>query len=112
MRKFNYRVPRFPVDLPVLLTFGESTQVGRCLEISVEGMKLEAGQPLSPDSRGTVHLTYLGIAVELSIRVAHAGSAFDGVTFVYDSEEQRDKVSQLVSLLARPTPRSGPVVMS
>jgi hypothetical protein len=111
MRKFNYRVPRFPVDIPVRLSFDESTQVGRCLEISIEGMKLEAGQPLSPDSRGTVNLSYLGIAVELSIRVAHSGSSFDGVMFVYESEEQRDKVSQLVSLLARPT-RSGPVVLS
>jgi hypothetical protein len=109
MRKFNYRVPRFSVDLSVLLTFGESSQVARCLEISVEGMKLEAGQPLTPDSRGTVHLSYLGIAVELAIRVAHSGSSFDGVMFVYETEEQRDKVSQLVSLLTRP---AGPLVMS
>jgi hypothetical protein len=111
MRKFNYRVPRFPVDIPVRLTFDDLAQAGRCREISTEGMKLEVRQPLLPDSCGSVHISYHGIALELTVRVAHSGSTHDGVKFVYDSDEQRDDVIRLVELLAGPQPRTGPVLL-
>jgi hypothetical protein len=112
MRKFNYRVPRFPVDVPVRLAFDELIQAGRCREISTEGMKVEVRQPLSPDSCGTVQISYQGVALELTVRVAHSSSSHDGVKFVYESDEQRDDVIRLVELLAGQPHRPGPVLLS
>jgi PilZ domain len=109
MRKFNYRVPRFPVDLPVRLTFNTSIQVGRCTEISTEGMKMEVHEPLSPDSSGTVHLNYQGITLDVAVRVAHSSSSHEGLRFVFESDEQRDEVTRLVEILAAPPHRQGPV---
>lgn len=113
MRKFDYRAPRFVVDFPVRLSFEGAIQQGRCREISTEGMKLELLEPLAPDAQGTVLLNHQDIILELTIRVAHSGSYFDGVKFVYDSEEQRDEVNRLVARLATPPShqRSGPVLV-
>jgi hypothetical protein len=111
MRKFDYRAPRFPVDLPVRLTFDESMQQGRCTEISTEGMKLEVRQPLAPDACGKVRLSYQDFSLDIPVRVAHSGSFYDGVKFVYDSDEQRDEMSRLVARLSCPQQRSGPVLI-
>jgi hypothetical protein len=111
MRKFNYRVPRFSVDLPVHLTFEDSTQAARCTEISTEGMKLEVRVPLSPESTGTVRLTHRGVTLDIAVRVAHSSSSHDGVRFVYESDEQRDEVSRLVEILVGPQGHSGPVLL-
>jgi hypothetical protein len=111
MRKFDYRAPRFAVDLPVRLMFEESIQPGRCLEISTEGMKLELRQPLAPDATGTVRLSYQDAILELPVRVAHSGAFYDGVKFIYESDEQRDEVSRLVTRLTAPNHRSGPVLV-
>jgi hypothetical protein len=111
MRKFDYRAPRFLVDLPIRLTFEDSMQEGRCREISTEGMKLEVRQPLSPDSAGTVRLRYHEFSIDLPVRVAHSGSSYDGVKFVFESDEQREDVSRLVALLAGPKQRFGPLLL-
>ena len=111
MRKFDYRAPRFAVDLPVRLMFEESIQPGRCLEISTEGMKLELRQPLAPDSVGTVRFSYQDAVLELPVRVAHSGTFYDGVKFIYETDEQRDEVNRLVSRLSTPHHRSGPVLV-
>ena len=51
MQKFEYRAPRYQVDLPVSLTLPSSTLQGRCREISKEGMKAELPEPVSPETR-------------------------------------------------------------
>ncbi|MGA8874124.1 MAG: PilZ domain-containing protein, partial [Candidatus Korobacteraceae bacterium] len=111
MRKFDYRAPRFSVDLEVRLTFEDSMQEGRCCEISTEGMKLEIQQPLSPNTCGTVQLRYGDFMIDVPVRVAHSGSSYDGVKFVYESDEQRDEVIRLVALLAGAKQRLGPVLL-
>ncbi|HEX3892676.1 MAG TPA: PilZ domain-containing protein [Terracidiphilus sp.] len=111
MRKFDYRAPRFSVDLPVCLTFDASMQHGRCIEISTEGMKLELRQPLAPDSCGTVAFNYQDFALELPVRVAHSGSYYDGVKFIYETEEQRDEINRLVARLTAPQHPSRPVLV-
>ena len=110
MRKFNYRVPRFSVDFPVRLTFNESIQVGRCTEISTEGMKLEVREPLCPDSAGSAHISLEGVTLDVAVRVAHSSSSHDGVRFVFESDEQRDEVTRLVGILSGPQHRQGPVL--
>jgi PilZ domain-containing protein len=111
MRKFDYRAPRFLVDLPIQLTFENSMQEGRCKEISTEGMKLELREPLCPDCCGTVRLSYKDFMIEVPVRVAHSGSSYDGVKFVYESDEQRDELIRLVALLTGPKQNTGPVLL-
>lgn len=111
MRKFDYRAPRFAVDLPVRITFGESIQQGHCKEISTEGMKLELREPLSPGASGIVRLTYQDMLLDLRVRVAHSGPTYDGVRFIYESEDQRDELSRLVARLAGPKQKLGPVLV-
>lgn len=100
MQKFEYRSPRFAVDLPVKLAVEQSTLPGRCRDISQEGMRLELSQPLPPDACGTVFLSYRDQPLELSVRVAHTGSAHDGVEFIYKSQLEREAVARLVASFA------------
>lgn len=111
MRKFDYRAPRFAVDLPVRLTFDESAQQGRCTEISTEGMRLEVRLPLAPDACGKVRFSYQDFTMEIPVRVAHSGSFYDGVKFVYETDEQRDEVTRLVTRLTAPQQRTGPMLV-
>jgi hypothetical protein len=111
MRKFDYRAPRFAVDLPVRLTLEESTQFGRCTEISTEGMKLEVNGPLTVDTPGAVHVAFQSISIDLPVRVAHCGSGCDGVQFVYGSDEERDEVLRFIALLAAAPRRPGPLLL-
>jgi hypothetical protein len=100
MQKFEYRSPRFTVDLPIQFTFEQSTLPGRCRDISNEGMRLELRQPLPADARGTVFLSCGDRPLQLSVRVAHTGVAHDGVEFVYQSDHERGAVARLVASLA------------
>lgn len=111
MRKFDYRAPRFAVDLPVRLTLEDSTQFGRCTEISTEGMKLEVHKPLCLDSAGAVQVTFRDVSLELPVRVAHGGSGCDGVQFVYGSDEERDDVIRFIAMLASAPRRPGPLLL-
>jgi hypothetical protein len=111
MRKFDYRAPRFAVDLPVRLTLAESTQFGRCTEISTEGMKLEVHQQLAVDAAGAVQITFNDFSLELPVRVAHCGSGCDGVQFVYASDEERDNVIRFIAMLAAAPRRPGPLLL-
>jgi PilZ domain len=111
MRKFDYRTPRFAIDLPVRLTLLESTLFGRCTEISTEGMRLEVSEPLSVDAGGAVHVTFQNVSLDLPVRVAHCGAGCEGVQFVYGSDEERDEVIRFIALLAAAPHRPGPVLL-
>jgi PilZ domain len=111
MQKFEYRTPRYQVDLPVLLNLRDSTIVGRCREISIEGMRVELPQPVFPDACGTVSISYRELSLELPVCVAHSGTGQDGLKFLFESEEDRSGVERLVSLLAGPTDQPGPVLV-
>jgi hypothetical protein len=109
MQKFDYRYPRFSVDLPARFTTQRSTSVGRCKDISHDGMRLELPDPLPPDARGTVAISYQGRTLELSVRVAHAANG--GLEFLYESEGERKAVEHLVASLAGARSRPGPVLV-
>jgi hypothetical protein len=105
MQRFDYRSPRYPVDLPVRLTADNSTRLGRCRDISREGMRLELCQPLPPDACGTVSMTFQNQTLELNVRVAHAGATQDGMKFIYTSDSERNAVARLVASLTAPQDR-------
>ncbi|MGA2569258.1 MAG: PilZ domain-containing protein [Terracidiphilus sp.] len=104
MRRFDYRVPRIPIDLPILLTQGDSKQPGRCKEISIDGMKVEFREPVSPGSSGTVDLSYENLSLEIPVRVARCEPDCDAVQFIYESNEQREAVARFVTLVTGPRP--------
>jgi hypothetical protein len=100
MQKFEYRSPRFAVDLPIQFTVEQSTLPGRCRNISKEGMRLELCRPLPAEARGTILLSCQDSPLELSVRVAYSGKTCEGVEFIYRSDSERDAVARLVASLA------------
>jgi hypothetical protein len=111
MQKFEYRTPRYPVDLPVVFTLHESSIPGRCKEIGKEGMKVQLQQPVPPDTCGTVSIVYKDVALELRVCVAHAEAGYDGLKFLFESEKDRNAVERLVKLLSGPSGPQGPVLV-
>jgi hypothetical protein len=111
MRKFDYRTPRFIVDLPVQFTVNNLTLTGRCREIGKEGMLLELRQQLPPDACGMVSISYQDRTLEIEVRVAHAGATHGGMEFVYKSDSERSAVAQLVTALASSRPQLAPILL-
>ncbi len=111
MQKFEYRTPRYKVDLPVLLILADSRITGRCREISKEGMSVEFPEPLATDSAGTVSIRYRNLALELHVEVAHSGTRTDGLKFVFATDQDRADVERLVALVAGSTGQRGPVLV-
>jgi hypothetical protein len=111
MQKFEYRTPRYKVDLPVLLILADARIPGRCREISKEGMTVEFREPLASDATGIVSLSYRNMALDLSICVAHSGKGADGLKFLFEKEQDRAAVERLVALLAGSTGQPGPVLV-
>jgi hypothetical protein len=111
MQKFEYRTPRYEVDLPVRLTLENATMPGRCREISKEGMKVEFSQPLAPGGSGTLSATYRDLSLELKVVVAHSGVEWEGLKFVFESDRDRKSVERLVALLTEPPPRTALVLV-
>lgn len=104
MRRFDYRVPRFTVDLPVSLTQGDSTQAVRCKEISTEGMKVEMCMSFPSGASGLVNLNYGSLTLSLPVWLVRSAPDGDGLQFLYESNAQRDVVARLVACLAQPQP--------
>jgi hypothetical protein len=102
MQKFEYRGPRFSIDLPVQLTVQNATQAVRCTEISKEGMRVEFGQPLEPNSSGKVSMICEGQMLAFRVRVVHVGDTQAGLEFIYSSEAERNAVAHLVESLTGP----------
>jgi hypothetical protein len=115
MQKFEYRTPRFSVDLPVRFTVEKLTEkltlTGRCKEISQEGMTFEVRQPLTPGTSGVVSIGYQDRIIEIQARVAHVTEVQSGLEFLYESEAERSTVAQLVASLASSQNRQGPVLL-
>ncbi|MGA7342244.1 MAG: PilZ domain-containing protein [Terracidiphilus sp.] len=111
MQKFEYRTPRYLVDLPVLLTFEDARIAGRCREISKEGMRVEIGEPVLADACGTVSISYKDVSLEQRVCVAHCGTGWDGLKFLFESEKDRAQVERLVALLAGSEGQPGPVLV-
>ena len=100
MQKFEYRVPRFAVDMPISFILESSLLNGRCVEISKEGMRVELEQPLPSGVCGKVFLSYQDANFELNVRVAYAGATHSGLQFICELEQERDEVAELVESLA------------
>jgi len=111
MQKFEYRTPRYIVDLPVLFNLQNTSVPGRCREIGKEGMKVQFQEPVSADTCGTVCISYKDLSLELRVCVAHAGDGYKGLKFLFESEKDRIAVERLVTLLSGSAGQPGPVLV-
>jgi hypothetical protein len=111
MQKFEYRTPRYIVDLPVLFRLQNTSLPGRCREISKEGMKIELQHPVAAETCGTVSLSYKDLALNLRVCVTHTEAESKGLKFLFESEKDRGAVERLVALLSGSTGPPGPVLV-
>ena len=111
MQKFEYRTPRYLVDLPVLLIVADARVPGRCRQISREGMSVELPEPLAADASGTVSIRYKNLALELRVEVTNSEKGVEGLKFLFDTDEDRSSVERLVALLAGGTGQPGPALV-
>lgn len=103
MQKFEYRIPRYVVDLPILFIQEDSSVSGRCHEISKEGMSVAFQEPVALRACGAIRLTHKDISIELRAQVAHSGGGRDGLKFLFDSDKDRAAVEKLVAILSGST---------
>lgn len=96
------------VDFPVQLSIGNSTQLGRCKEISTDGMRLELCDQVEANSIGSLKMNYESLSIEVGVRVTHIVPSFAGLKFVFESDRQRKDVERLVTLLAASAKFAGP----
>lgn len=111
MQRFEYRNPRYPVDLPVVLVLDDASVSGRCREISSDGMKVEFRQPVARNCCGTLRIGRGDSCLEVRARVTRTGDESDGVKFLFASERERKALQRLVALTAVPTGHPGPVLV-
>ncbi len=111
MQKFEYRTPRYKVDLPVLLIVADARMPGRCREISKEGMTAEFRQPIAADATGSISLSYKNMELDLSVSVTHSANTTHGLKFLFENEQDKAAVERLVALLAGSTGQPGPVLV-
>jgi hypothetical protein len=107
MRRFEYRAPRFPADVSVKLDLQDSAMSGRCVQISLDGMRGKFDKPLQQKALGTVTIAYRDVLIDVPVQVAHSTPTDEGLTFLFDSDHQRNSVKRLIGLISEtPAPRS------
>ena len=106
MQRFEYRHPRFSVDLPAQFSSANETLTARCMDISTKGVRLNLPQSSLSGDCGTVSLRHHNLTILLKARVAHAGPEHSGLEFLYSSSAERSTVAYLVASLASPHNRS------
>ena len=111
MQKFEYRSPRFTVDLPIVLHVDGDAIAGRCKEIGREGMKVQLARAVPVQTDGTVSLNYKDVSLELRCAVAHAGPDYDGLKFHFESDRDRNALDRLIAQISGPSDQRGPVLV-
>ena len=106
MHRFEYRNPRFSVDLPAQFRVADEALACRCTDIGVKGMKLDLPDDVVPGCQGVVSLRYQNQAIELKVRVARTALMHCGLEFVCDSHADQSTVVQLLAKLTAPQRRN------
>jgi len=108
MRNFDYRAPRFPVDLPVQVEVENVAQTGRCTEIGFGGMRLVSLAPLAADVNAVIQICYRSMFLKIPARVVHQDADGNGMQFLWESDKQKEGVARLIDLLSGSTEYSSP----
>ncbi len=102
MHRFEYRNPRFSVDLSAQFHIANEALAGRCTDIGLKGMRLDLPDHVIPGRQGIVFLHHQNQTIELKARVARIGSMHCGLEFVCDSHAERSTVIHLLARLTAP----------
>ena len=105
MQKFEYRHPRFSVNVAICFIAQDSALPGHCTEISKQGMRIDVAQPLAANSCGKVSMHYQDRMLEFKVRVAHAGETHSGLEVLCASSMERSELEHLVAALIAPRHR-------
>jgi hypothetical protein len=103
MRRLQYRNPRFAVDIPVQVTHGDSSQLARGRDISMEGMKLDLDVASFPYPGGFIQLRDGTSTLEIPFEVRTRTKNSIGVLFQDLSSEQTAAITKVVTYLSRRT---------
>ncbi len=102
MQRFEYRHPRFPVDLPAQFSIANETMAARCTDLSVKGLGLQLLHAVAPGSRGTLTVRCQNQTIALTARVVRTDAEHSGLEFLCDSTAQQSTVAHLVASLTEP----------
>jgi PilZ domain len=102
MQRFEYRNPRFSVDLPAQFSVARGALAGRCTDIGIKGMKLDLPDHVIAGCQGIVLLHHQNQTIELMARVARIGPMHCGLEFVGDSQAEQSAIVQLLAKLTAP----------
>jgi hypothetical protein len=111
MQKFEYRHPRFSVNVPIRFIAQDSALPGHCTEISKQGMRIDVAQTLAANSCGKVSMHYQDRTLEFKVRVAHAGETHSGLEVLCASSAERSELAHLVAALTAPRHRPALVLV-
>ena len=97
IRKFEYRHPRLSAGFIVEFVLTEQTLLGRCRDVSDAGIRAEFDGPIDVGETGTLILRHPMRVLRLEAEVAYLGRGGVGLSFLFDSPQQRDSTVQFMS---------------
>lgn len=103
MRKFEYRRPRYPTDIAVVVHLASAYSIrGRCSDISDEGLGVRVFEELPVGELVAVEFAYDGYPIRATARVeyCHEGNYY-GLSFQFSSQHERDSVKQMMHSVHR-----------
>lgn len=110
---FEYRSPRFPADLSLLVQTSGTPPLlldGRCLDISKEGLRATFHASLEVGSQVTLVMCLPGSSIPVRIAACLIRSEENdhGFTFIFSSQKERDCIDEYIeSLHSRKTHSAG-----
>jgi PilZ domain len=102
MHKFRYRAPRFAVNIPVRLILPDFRSQVVCTEICIDGMKVEAFEPLATNALGVVFIRCDDGELQISVRVVRANNIEQALEFIFTSGQDRASLARMISTLTGP----------
>jgi len=102
MQRFEYRNPRLLIDLSAQVLVANKTLVGRCTNISAEGIGIDLLDRIDPGCCGVISFRYLNQTIELNARVAHTAREHCGFEFRCESIAEQRALTRLIAALMDP----------
>jgi hypothetical protein len=98
MRKFEYRRPRYPTDIAIVIHLASTYSIrGRCTDISAEGLGVRVFEELTIGVLVAVEFSFDGYPVRTNARVEYChDSNYYGLSFQFSSALERDSVKQIM----------------
>jgi hypothetical protein len=97
IRRFEYRQPRLSAGFTVEFVLSEQTLQGHCRDVSDAGIRAELNGATHVGATGMLILRHPMRVLRLEAEVAYLGQSGVGLSFIFDSPQQRDLTIQFIS---------------